>query len=380
MPWKQSSAMSLRHEFIHFAMTANANIRQLCRRFTISPKTGYKWIERFRDGGIGELSDRSRRPHHSPLRTSTEIEQLIVELRKQHPVWGARKLRARLLALGHQQLPSPGTITAILYRHGCIDPLEAEKHQAFKRFEAAAPNLMWQMDFKGYFSLSQGRCHPLTILDDFSRFSLALFACSNQTLQTVQKLLITTFRRYGLPLRLLTDNGGPWGSSGYDAYSVLGVWLMRLGIYLSHSRIYHPQTLGKDERFHRTLKTELIARRSFSSLEECQNHFDRWRHLYNFERPHQALPQMAVPASRYQPSSRSYPESLPPIDYNTYDIVRKVDDKGDVSFHGRNFRIGKAFAGYPVALRLTLTRDIYNVFFCHQQIAKISLNDDISDV
>lgn len=376
MPWKEASTMSLRFEFVRLAMSDRANIRQLCRRYNISPKTAYKWIHRYEDGGPEALADRSRRPHTSPLQSSQEIEDLVIRLRERYPAWGPRKLRAHLLARGHTQLPSVSTFATILQRYGCINDADTQKHQRCQRFEAPASNLLWQMDFKGYFPLLHGKCHPLTILDDHSRYNLGLYACANQTQQTVQQLLITTFRCNGMPQRMLTDNGGPWGSSGYDAYSVLGVWLIRLGITLSHSRIFHPQTLGKDERFHRTLQCELIGQRTFTSLDDCQHHFDHWRQTYNFERPHEALA-MAVPASRYHPSPRDYPEALPPIEYGSQDIIRKVDHKGDISFRAKRFRVGKSFHRYPVALRPTNIDGIYNIFFCHQHIDQININDDI---
>lgn len=376
MPWRTASTMSLRLEFVRLATADTANIRSLCRRFNISARTAYKWIHRYRDGGVDALEDCSRRPQNSPRRTPPEIEGVILRLRETHSAWGARKLRARLVNQAYAALPSVSTITAILHRHGCIDPLQAQKHQPYHRFEAAAPNMLWQMDFKSHFPLLQGCCHPLTVLDDYSRYAIALDACADQTYATVQQHLCAIFRHYGLPQRLLTDNGGPWGSTGYDAYSTLGVWLIRLGIGLLHSRIYHPQTLGKDERFHRTLQAEVIASRTFDSLEHCQKSFNRWRSVYNHERPHEALA-MAVPASRYQVSPREFLETLPPIEYGPGDLIRKVDHKGDISFRGKSFRIGKAFHRYPVALRPTLTDGLYNVFFCHQEVAQINLINDL---
>lgn len=378
MPWKAASAMSLRYEFIRLAMTETANIRSLCRRFEVSPKTAYKWIERYRAAGTEALKDRSRRPEHSPSRTTLAVEQKILQLREKHPSWGARKLHARLIAQGYHDLPSFSTITAILHRYGCINQQDAHKHKPYQRFEAPEPNLLWQMDFKGDFPLLHGRCYPLTILDDYSRFSLGIIACPHQRRETVQQHLIATFRRYGLPQRMLTDNGGPWGSCGNDAYTELGLWMIRLGIVLSHSRICHPQTLGKDERFHRTLKAEVISTRFFESTTHCQESFDQWRRVYNFERPHEALA-MAVPASRYQPSPREFPETLPPIDYGPDDLIRKVNAKGDISFRGKLCRVGKAFHRYPVAIRPTITDGLYNVFFCHEQISQINLHQsDIS--
>jgi transposase InsO family protein len=376
MPWKAASSMSLRSEFVRIAMLETTNIRFLCRRYEISPKTAYKWIDRYREGGTQALNDRSRRPHDSPLQTAPSVEDKILQLRKRHPCWGARKLRARLIAQGFQNPPAVSTITAILHRYGLINPQESLQHQAWQRFEAPAPNLLWQMDFKGDFPLLNGRCYPLTLLDDHSRFSLGILACANQRRETVQGFLITMFRRYGMPYRMLTDNGGPWGSCGIEAYTELGAWMIQLGISLSHSKVCHPQTLGKDERFHRTLKAEVISARTFISIEHCQRSFDHWREVYNFERPHEALA-MAVPATRYTISSREYPETLPAIEYGPDDSVRKVQDKGEISFRGKTFKIGRAFKSHRVALRPTTTDGIFDVYFCQEQIAQINLNNDI---
>ena len=258
MPWKEVSIMSQRLEFVTLASAAKANIRHLCRCYGISSATAYKWLHRFHSTGVNGLEDRSRRPHHSPSRSVVEMEEAIIDLRLKHPAWGGRKLRARLLALDHAAVPSSSTITAILRRHQLLDPKESAKHQAFQRYERAAPNELWQMDFKGEFKLPHGRCYPLTILDDHSRFAIALQACARNTRNITQTALIQVFRRYGLPDRITCDNGSPWGSGGRSYYTALGVWLMRLGIGVSHSRPHHPQTQGKDERFHRTLEAELL--------------------------------------------------------------------------------------------------------------------------
>ncbi len=164
-----------------------------------------------------------------------------------------------------------------------------------QRFERATPNELWQMDFKGHFKLDQGRCHPLTILDDHSRFLLGLHACSNQLWQTVQSQLTLTFRAYGLPECMLMDNGSPWGDDRESRHTIFTAWLMRLGVNVTYGRPFHPQTQGKDERLHRTFKAELLQGMQFHTLQECQGQFDAWRDFYNQERPHQALNQK-VPA------------------------------------------------------------------------------------
>ena len=257
MPWRVSSTMSARHEFVLLASQPKANMRALCRQFGISSATAYKWHNRFQHEGVPGLAERSRRPHDSPGKTALPIEDAVLEMRRKHPAWGGRKLQQRLRDLGHQQVPSASTITAILKRNQMIDPAEAAKHQPFLRFEHDAPNDLWQMDFKGDFAVGGGRCYPLTILDDHSRFALAVLACPQVATEITRPLLATVFRRYGLPRRITCDNGPPWGSSN-SKYTKLGVWLMRLGIAVSHSRPHHPQTQGKDERFHRTLQAEVL--------------------------------------------------------------------------------------------------------------------------
>jgi len=379
MPWKEVSAMSLREEFVVLASAESSNISVLCRRFGISRKTGYKWLAREKAGGQPALQDASRRPHSSPKKTAAAIETVVVKLRQEHSAWGGRKLRARLLALGESSVPAASTIQAILQRQGLIDPEEARKHCAWQRFEYEAPNDLWQMDFKGHFALtSHSRCHPLTVLDDHSRFSLTLLACANEQTTTVQNGLITTFRRYGLPRRILADNGAPWGNSGGDhSYTPLALWLIRLGVRVLHGRPYHPQTQGKDERFHRTLQAEVLRGARFDGLPDCQRKFDHWRDVYNLERPHEAL-QLKPPISRYVPSEQSFPETLPAIEYSPGDQVRKVQAEGWISFRNRAIRLPHAFRGYPVALRATQEEGRFDVYFCRERIKQIDLNEPVS--
>jgi transposase InsO family protein len=376
MPWQEVSTMSLRKEFVMLASQPECNRRELCRRFNISTKTGYKWLARYQAGGDQALYEHSRRPHRSPERTTEILEQAVLGVRTRHPTWGGRKIHTRLQTLGYQSPPAPSTITAILRRHGLLTPPEADSPHAWQRFEQATPNALWQMDFKGPFALAQGRCHPLTVLDDHSRFSLCLKACANEQRHTVQHHLTHTFRRYGLPQRMLMDNGPPWGDDRDTPLTGLTVWLIRLGIGISHSRPYHPQTLGKDERFHRTLKGELLQQRQFNDLFHCQWHFDRWRNRYNLERPHESL-QMAVPASRYQQSPRPFPETLPAIEYAPADQVRKVQAFGYFHYQGHVFRTSKALRGQSVALRPTPQDGIVSVYFCHYHVTDIDLRHPI---
>jgi len=243
--------MDQRREFVRLASQQGTNRRELCRRFGIHPDTGYKWLGRWTAGE--EVTDRSRRPHSSPKRTDAAIEECVLAVRDAHPAWGARKL-VRCLERDGVAAPAFSTVHEILRRNGRVvaPPGGPVAHQ---RFEKPAPNLLWQMDFKGHVALADGsRCHPLTVLDDHSRYDLCLEACANERGSTVQGRLERTFRRYGLPEAFFVDNGAPWGDSSGQHWTKLGVWLLKLGISVLHSRPYHPQSRGKNERFHRTLK------------------------------------------------------------------------------------------------------------------------------
>ncbi len=230
------------------------------------------------------------------------------------------------------------------------------------------------MDFKGHFALGDGtRCHPLTLLDDHSRFLLALVACDGETRPTVQTSLTAVFERYGMPERILCDHGPPWGApNARDVHTALSAWLLRLGIGIVHGRPAHPQTQGKDERLHRTLRAELLAQQAFADLAACQPAFDAWRQMYNEQRPHEALA-LQVPAACYRPSPRVWPARLPAIEYPSEDRVRRVQDKGQINVAGHKYRIGKAFIGYPVGLRPASQDGCYDVYFCQQRIAQIQL-------
>ena len=242
-----------RAEFVALALQPGANRRELCRRFRISPDTAYRWLGRFAGEGPEGLQDRSRRPHRSPGRTAPAVEAAVLALRAQYPGWGGRKLRV------------------LLAREG-VAPLRC----------------------------GPGRCHPLTVLDDHSRYALVLAACPNQRTGTVRAHLEAAFRHYGLPDRFLLDNGSPWGDTWPARYTPLTVWLRRYGVAVSHSRPYHPQTLGKDERFHGTLQRELLAQPPRPDLAAWHAAFAAWRQRYNHVRPHNSLDD-AVPASRYLP-------------------------------------------------------------------------------
>lgn len=378
MPFSGVSAMDRKREFVELAGAEGANVRALCRRFGVSPTTGYKWLGRWRAEGSAGLAERSRRPAASPCRTAEAVEAAVLAVRAaSNGAWGGRKIGRALRDCGAPEVPAASTITAILARHGELEARAAEHPGPFRRFERETPNELWQMDFKGHFAIGAGpgaatRCHPLTALDDCSRFNLVLAACGDERAGTVKRSLEAAFRRYGMPLVMLMDWGSPWGDGGGEPLTGFSAWLMRLGIRVLHGRPRHPQTQGKQERFHRTLKAEALSGRSFHDLAACQRGFDAFRARYNHERPHEALG-MATPASRYRASPRAFPEALPPIDYAPGDAVRKVDISGFISFRNRPFRIGRALRGQPVALRPAAEDGRFEVWFCSQRVREIDL-------
>lgn len=374
MPWKEQSVMSQRIEFIHFATQEGSNLAELCRRYGISRDTGHRLLKRFKAGGFEALEDRSRRPHHCPNKTSSAVEKSVLEVRDAHPTWCGRKIRRRLQDLGKSDVPAASTITEILRRNGRIDERDSDQRKALKRCEHPVPNALWQMDFKGHFALTRTktRCHPLTVLDDHSRFSILLQACPNERGNTVQGHLERAFKTYGLPESMLTDNGAPWWGPCGGGLTQLSMWLVQLGIRLRRCRPRHPQTQGKDERFHRTLTAEVLAHRTLSTFSHCQLVFDRWRTIYNFDRPHDSL-DLDVPATRYEPSSRVFPDRLPQIEYGPEDHVRTVRSDGSVSYQNRRLVVGQGLKKRDVAVRHTAQEGHVEVYFCSYQLGTFDL-------
>ncbi|RQO32707.1 IS481 family transposase [Herminiimonas sp. KBW02] len=382
MPWKVANMMSLRQEFVALARQEDANISMLCTRFGISRKTGYKLLHRVAEEGCAGVVERSRRPLHHPNRTPSIAETMVIELRQQHPAWGARKLHRRLLDLGHSGIPTPSTITRILKRHGLIDAQASQDSTPWTRFEHAHPNDLWQMDFKGHFETATQTCHPLTIIDDHSRYNVVLQACHRPDRHHVQSTLQDVFRRYGMPLRINVDNGSPWGSPAKHGHGIttLTIWLIQLGIQVTHSRPAHPQTNGKNERFHRSLKREVLQNRYFQDLVQAQHAFDLWRHIYNHERPHEAVA-MHTPGTRYTPSRIAYPEQLPSIHYRDSDVIMEVGWDGKILIQGRSFKVSNALHRHLIAARADPSMDgVFDLYFGHQRFDRIDLRrPDMTD-
>ncbi|QSX39641.1 IS481 family transposase [Shewanella cyperi] len=369
MPWNEVLVMTLRQEFTALASKPDSNVSALCRRFGISRKTGYKWLHRATDND--SMDDRSKRPKSSPAQTAHNIEALILDARLMHPEWGGRKLKRHLENLGHRNLPAASTITEILRRNDLLKLSSAESKPNWQRFEHEKPNDLWQIDFKGPLSIRQEQCHALTVLDDHSRFSLGVKITKRQSYEETRFHLSDIFRRYGLPDAMTMDNGTPWGNP-YGRWTRFTLWLLDLDIAVSHSRPRHPQTQGKDERFHRTLKDELLNRNEFSDLAHLQRKCDEWRIQYNQLRPHCAL-NLDVPAAHYEISRREFKEQVPEYEYSSEHAVRIVNPNGRVKFKGKAYTVGEVFGQLKVGIRPTIEDGVYAVFYRHKQVGNIQL-------
>lgn len=352
MPFKEVSVMDQRRALGEAVARTGATVTTAAAQAGVSRTTAYRWLARATAGG-DDFAEQSRRPRSSPGQTPVAMEQAVLALRQAHSTWGALKLRAALLQTDPERpWPAASTITALLRRAGLITPEASRARQAFRRFEAPAPNELWQMDFKGGFALPDspgGRCYPLTVLDDHSRFLIGLNACADQCTVTVQTVLSALFAAVGLPRRLLVDNGPPWGDTFAQPHTQLTVWLLKLGVEVSHGRPYHPQTRGKIERLHRTLGEEMRWQEPFPSLARSQLWFDAFRQEYNHERPHGALGQRP-PVTRFAPSPRPLPATLPDLEPPSAAVVRRVFLPGRVSYANRQLLIGRAFVGERVGL------------------------------
>lgn len=376
MNWKVSDVMSQRKDFVVLASVDGANVSQLCERFGIARKTGYKWLNRYRQSGMEGLSDRPRTPHSFRSPTHNDVENIVLEIRDQHPAWGGRKIRARMQHLGFEHVPAASTMTQILRRHGKLSTTK-KTVKPFVRFEHKDPNDLWQIDFKGEFSMSNHRrCYPLTLLDDHSRFALGLVACDGTTVNETQSALIPIFRKYGVPQAIYADNGPPFGAiHSPGRHTRLTAWMMRQGIRVVHGTPYHPQGRGKEERFHRTLKLELLQDRHFDDLLQSQQAFDPWRDMYNHERPHQSL-DMQVPASRYQASSREYIEHTKRFEYSSRFEVRRTNYSGRFKFKGRTWEAGGAFSKDSIGLEPTENEKTWRVYYCHFAIGILDMTSE----
>jgi len=365
MPWKETCVMKERIGLVKDYLSGDYGIGELAQEYEVSRKTVYKWLERFEEEGWKGLEDQSRAPDHHPNAVGEEIQRAILEIKGKKPFWGAPKIRTKLV----EQLkgcPAESTISEILKRHGLS--------QRAKRRRRATPsqppmsqcgqcNEVWSADFKGWFRTGNGqKCTPLTISDGYSRY---LLCCQSveQAVEglTVQPLFVKTFREYGLPKSIRTDNGAPFASTGLGGLSRLSVWWIRLGIQLERIEPGCPEQNGRHERMHRTLK-EQTAKPPRANLKSQQQAFDCFRQEYNSERPHEALGQRP-PGSLYRSSVVVYPERLPeqrgyPDDWQK----RMVRKGGQIKWKGRYLHVSKALWGQEVGMK-AVGEGLWAVYF-----------------
>jgi transposase InsO family protein len=345
MPWRTSRVAEQRIEFVVAASRKEKSFREVCEEFQISSRTGYTWWNRYQAKGLEGMQERSRRPRHSPRRTREEIEQRVVELRQKRADWGARKVR-HLLQQEGIQLPA-STIHRIFLRYDLVRDGD-RRHAAVQRFERERPNQLWQMDFKGPKGWNQP-VGPLSVLDDHSRYALALENTGSTQARGVRAVLERVFHESGVPEEMLMDHGTPWfNTQGRLGWSQLTVWLMDQDIVLHFSGYRHPQTQGKVERFHRSL-TAALLRRGAPQEEQRQAWLDGFRWEYNQVRPHEAL-QMRTPHQVWQKSLRAYGEQSWRWEYPSGSEVKEVDSIGQLRFHRCRYYISKALAGREVGL------------------------------
>ena len=372
MPWEARTVKMSRESFVEEVNRGEKSKSRVCREYGISRVTGDKWLKRYESGE--SLEDKSKAPFHVANKTSAGKETKVLEVRKSHPAWGPRKILQFLIKKGEKP-PSKSTIGNILKRNGCISEAASKASIPYKRFEKATPNEMWQVDFKGHFAMKNGiRCHPLTVLDDHSRFSLCVDAKENEQRQGVIQSFERLFSENGLPESLLSDNGNPWGNSQTTGYTKFEVWLMEYGVLPIHGRIMHPQTQGKEERFHRTMDVELLKLIEIENMVHAQECFDSFRSCYNNERPHEAL-NMGVPAEFYRASQRKKPTKIIEWEYPNESVLRKVKPTGYFSFGNQGYFLSEAFGEKTVAVRESSLENCINVYFRDFRIARINVKE-----
>lgn len=376
MAWLETSPMEQRARFIAADRLGLYTRAELCARYGISRKTGYKWLDRYDQEGQPGLQDRSHAPHHCPHRISSELAELFSTARRQHPDWGAGKL-LDWLGPRHPEItqdvwPAVSTVGDLLARQGLVKKRRRRRkhlHPGVVPPKTKAPNDLWTADFKGQFTTRDGLwCFPLTIGDLHSRYLLSCRGMPNIKGQGARPVFERTFREYGLPWAIRTDNGVPFASCGIHGLSQLNVWWMRLGIQHQRIRPGCPQENGAHERMHRTLKAG-ACRPPSANLTAQQGAFNRFRTCYNNERPHDALGGR-TPASWYHGSSRPYPERLPPIEYPGHFLVKQVTNAGTFRFKHKLLFIANALKQHPIGLEET-DDGIWSVYFCRVLIAKI---------
>ena len=353
MPWTEASPMDQRIRFIADYREGFSAFTELCTRYGVSRKTGYKWVDRYESQGAVGLMDVSRRPRSCPHGTDARTVEKLIELRRLHPSWGAKKL-LKLLSRRYPDWDVPGRSTCcdILKRHGLVKARHRRKypgHPGRPRTPMEAPNDIWTADFKGQFRTRDGvYCYPLTVADGYSRYLLACHGLQSTAIDLARPVFLRLFEEHGLPRIIRTDNGVPFATTALGRLSALSVWWVRLGIYPELIEPAHPEQNGSHERMHRTLKRE-TAMPPRANLRSQQFRFNAFRHEYNEERPHEALDQ-ETPASLYRSSPRRLPRKLPALEYPGHFEVRYVSANGGIRWKCAWVCVTHTLAGEYVGL------------------------------
>lgn len=359
MPWECKTVEKQRLEFVTKALETN-NFSALCREYEITRTTGRKWVERFKQGK--SLTDMSRKPLSSPNKTPDDVENLIISVRRDNPGWGSKKIRLFLENQGFENLPCPKTVNNILNRNNLISEEESLKRKPFQRFQKEHCNDMWQTDFKGEFLTADNKyCYPLTILDDSSRFSIKI-ACFPNTRNVVINSFKQAFYEFGMPLSVLSDNG-PQFSGLRKGFTMFEKFLMDNDVLPIHGRIKHPQTQGKIERFHGTMKRELLKHNTFDNLEDADKALQEWRIKYNCSRPHEALGNKC-PADIYTCSERIFADKVSKFEYDAGFHVIKVNSWGYVRYQNFQLYLSDTFINDYVQFRPNPNNDSF--FVCYR--------------
>lgn len=375
MTWKDTCPMQEKIQFISAYLSNSFTVAELCRRFGISRKTGYKWLSRYEIEGVDGLKERSKANHEPHNATELHLARRLLEVKHRYPEWGPKKIGLYLAKEEPNQIwPANSTIGEILKRHGLTKQKKPRRKvpphtEPFK--DCNKSNRVWSADFKGQFKLgTSGYCYPLTITDNFSRFLFSCKGLREPNTQNVMKWFEMVFKEYGLPEAIRTDNGPPFASTSYGGLTRLAVWWIKLGITPERIEPGCPQQNGRHERMHRTLKqaTANPPKKSFSAQQKIFNEFIN---EYNNERPHEALNGLC-PSQVYRPSKREYPSVIPEYEYPDSFYVRRVKLSGEFKFAGRCFSIGRSLVGEIIGLEL-IDNDLYQIYFNN---IKIGLFDE----
>ena len=370
MPWESKTVEEKRIAFIT-ALKRSSNMSAVCREFGITRRTGYKWLERYEAGE--DMSDKSRAPHSNSRKTPNNVEEKILALRAENPGWGAKTLKKVLENQGNSDIPCAKTVNNILLRNGCISKDASDKRIPFTRFEREHCNELWQTDFKGEFLMKNNRyCFPLDIIDDHTRFLLQITP-TESTANFVTGCFDRAFREFGLPDAILSDNGAQFAGFRHG-FTRFEKWLMNFDVLPIHERIRHPQTQGKIERFHRTLKEELLDHVVFEDIADADKQLQTWRNKYNNIRPHTALG-MRCPGEVYNPSQRVYTGKIEPYEYSGEFRVIKVNSWGYIRFANWQIYLSETMRDEQIEIRPNLPGDSFDLCYRNFRIAVVSADD-----